>query len=233
MSRLSVPAQGIIADTDRYQQLKTAQHAEVLLLSDTHGAVSAVKWLFSYRAQRAQPFDACLFAGDGTEDLLQAVEAAGVSNSEESIPPLLVFARGNGDAAQYPLPQQAAGTQDRLSIPFYQTIHIANEAILLTHGHLCCVDFTLDRLCDAAAQAHCKIAVHGHTHIQAYTRKYNTVCINPGSPIRPRGKSPAGFAILKLDSDKSGKRTKTLEFYTLHQNSSGEFCAEAGNTYTI
>ncbi len=230
MCSLAVIAPGIIANTDYYTQIQIADHASILLLSDTHGGIAAVQWLFSEWKEKC---DACLFAGDGAEDMLHVLGTAAPDAACLTVNPCFVFACGNCDTGKYNLPHAIQNNQSVFSVPFYQTIVIAHERILLTHGHLACVEFDTKRLFKAAAASQCGIAVYGHTHIQHFKYKQHAVCINPGSLIRPRGNSPAGFAVLHIDSNGTEDMTKTLVFYTLNQDSSGTFSVETGESYTF
>ncbi len=230
MSILTVPSSGIIADAAHYEQLKTAKHASILLLSDTHGGIDAVRWLF---LEWDQQVDGCLFAGDGSEDILQVLDTIEKEGNPSSVKPLFVFARGNCDAGQYQLPAHIESRNSVFTVSFYQNIVIAHEHILLTHGHLACVELDRKRLVAAAVQARCGIAVYGHTHIQHFKYKHDAVCINPGSLLRPRGGSPAGFAILNIDTDETGSVVKKLIFYTLFHDGHGKFHAESGEMNTF
>ena len=193
MNNITRCANGVIADTAVFNRLQTADSATLLLLSDTHGAVSAVRWIFNAFSHLC---DACLFAGDGADDILSLVReaAAGVL----TIPPVVLMAQGNCDSESYPPVLHDTEAAKPFGLPLYQQKLIAGQRILLVHGHFYHVELDDRKLCMAAENQGCTIAVHGHTHIQSIERFGAVTAINPGSPLRPRGTSYGGFAILSL-----------------------------------
>lgn len=230
MNRFTLHKNGIIADKKAYEQLHTAERASLLLLSDTHGAVDAVRWIFTAVHDTC---DACLFSGDGAEDIIGLAEqAASGADGCPSVPPVLIFAQGNCDCERYRF-MKTGGEQERTSffqIPPYQHIEIAHQRILLTHGHLCRVEFDIDRLRRIAESSKCAIAIHGHTHIQAVDFLRSVTVINGGSPMRPRGKSHGGFAVITIDNEaQSGE----LFFYKLTKTADGSFSASVTATYEL
>ena len=97
MNRFTRYENGIIADADFYNRLQYADTASILLLSDTHGAVDAVRWILSTFSEECQ---ACLFAGDGAQDIITVVREAAAGRI--TIPPVIIMTQGNCDSQLYP-----------------------------------------------------------------------------------------------------------------------------------
>lgn len=217
----------LITNPVAYAQLQTADRASIVLLSDTHGNTDAVAWIFS---EIEQHIDACLFAGDGAEDIINTVHTLNKNTPNPKLPSALVIARGNCDYAYCMLSSGEDERPRKFDIPLYQHIKIAQQRILLTHGHLCNVDFDKQVLHQTAYESGCTIAVHGHTHRQSLHYENHAVSINPGSPTYPRGESPAGFAVLVLYA---AQKTGTVTFYALQQEKHGRFAAHINAQHTL
>ena len=242
MNRFTRSENGIIADAGFYNRLQYANAASLLLLSDTHGAVDAVRWILSSFGGIC---DACLFAGDGAQDLLTVVREAAAGKI--TIPPVIIMAQGNCDNQLYPPVFPDTGSQKPFGLPVYQQKMIAGQHIFLTHGHLHHVELDGRKLSMTAESLGCTIAIHGHTHVQSSERFGSVTAINPGSPLRPRGKSYGGFALLSLctgqvenpeDTTNTGDDSATglfskVQFYQLIRESDGAFSASAHAVYPI
>ena len=242
MNRFTRSENGIIADAGFYNRLQYANAASLLLLSDTHGAVDAVRWILSSFGGIC---DACLFAGDGAQDLLTVVREAAAGKI--TIPPVIIMAQGNCDNQLYPPVFPDTGSQKPFGLPVYQQKMIAGQHIFLTHGHLHHVELDGRKLSMTAESLGCTIAIHGHTHVQSIERFGSVTAINPGSPLRPRGKSYGGFALLSLctgqvenpeDTTNTGDDSATglfskVQFYQLIRESDGAFSASAHAVYPI
>ena len=223
MNCLTQYENGIITDADFYNRLQYADTASVLLLSDTHGAVDAVRWILSAFSKECQ---ACLFAGDGAQDMITVVREAAAGRI--SIPPVIIMTQGNCDSQLYPPALPNTDNPKAFGLPVYQQKTIARQHILLTHGHLYHVELDGRKLSMAAENLGCTIAVHGHTHIQSIESFGGVTAINPGSPLRPRGKSYGGFAILSIDNT-----IGRLQFYRLIRENNGSFSAAVHTVYPL
>ena len=124
MNRFTRCENGVIADAEYYNRLQHADSASVLLLSDTHGAIDAVRWILSSFSGECQ---ACLFSGDGAQDVLAVVQEA--SEGLLTIPPVLVMAQGNCDGQLYPPVFPGNGNAKAFGLPLYQQPQIANRQI--------------------------------------------------------------------------------------------------------
>ena len=248
MNRFTRCENGVIADEAFYNRLQYADTASILLLSDTHGAVDAVQWILSNFSEECQ---ACLFAGDGAQDIITVVREA--ASGRITIPPVIIMAQGNCDSQLYPPISPDGANQKPFGLPVYQQKMIAGQHILLAHGHLHHVELDGRKLSMTAENLGCTIAVYGHTHIQSIEGFGCVTAINPGSPLRPRGKSYGGFAILSIDNTKK-RLTRTaaetdagiagadgtlvdkcgeLKLYTLTKKNAGVFSAAVHAVYPI
>ena len=241
MNRFTRCENGIIADAAFYMQLQYADTASVLLLSDTHGAVDAVRWILSAFSEECQ---ACLFAGDGAQDIITVVREAAAGRI--TIPPVIIMAQGNCDSQLYPPVFPDSSNQKSFGLPVYQQKMIAGQHILLAHGHLHHVELDGRKLSMTAENLGCTIAVYGHTHIQSIEGFGCVTAINPGSPLRPRGKSYGGFALLSLRTGQAGSPEDTatgdssvtglfskVQFYQLIRGRTGAFSAAVQAVYPI
>ena len=239
---------GVIADAAFYNRLQYADTASVLLLSDTHGAVDAVRWILSAFSEE---FQACLFAGDGAQDIITVVREA--ASGRITIPPVIIMAQGNCDSQLYPPIFPDGANQKPFGLPVYQQKMIAGQQILLAHGHLHHVELDGRKLSMTAENLGCTIAVYGHTHIQSIEGFGCVTAINPGSPLRPRGKSYGGFAILSINNTKKTPNLTAaetdagiagadgtlvdkcgeLKLYTLTKKNAGVFSAAVHAVYPI
>ena len=241
MNRFTCCENGVIADGAFCNRLQKADTASILLLSDTHGAVDAVQWILSNFSEECQ---ACLFAGDGAQDIITVVREA--TTGLITVPPVIIMAQGNCDSQLYPPIFPDSENPKPFGLPVYQQKTIAGQHILLAHGHLHHVELDGRKLSMTAENLGCTIAVYGHTHIQSIECFGGVTAVNPGSPLRPRGKSYGGFALLSLRTGQAGSPEGTatgdssvtglfskVQFYQLIRESDGAFSASAHAVYPI
>ena len=241
MNRFTCCENGVIADGAFCNRLQKADTASILLLSDTHGAVDAVQWILSNFSEECQ---ACLFAGDGAQDIITVVREA--TTGLITVPPVIIMAQGNCDSQLYPPIFPDSENPKPFGLPVYQQKTIAGQHILLAHGHLHHVELDGRKLSMTAESLGCTIAVYGHTHIQSIETFGSVTAINPGSPLRPRGKSYGGFALLSLRTGQAGSPEDTatgdgsatglfskVQFYQLIRKTDGAFSAAVHAVYPI
>ena len=241
MNRFTCCENGVIADGAFCNRLQKADTASILLLSDTHGAVDAVQWILSNFSEECQ---ACLFAGDGAQDIITVVREA--TTGLITVPPVIIMAQGNCDSQLYPPIFPDSENPKPFGLPVYQQKTIAGQHILLAHGHLHHVELDGRKLSMTAESLGCTIAVYGHTHIQSIECFGGVTAVNPGSPLRPRGKSYGGFALLSLRTGQAGSPEDTatgdgsatglfskVQFYQLIRKTDGAFSASAHAVYPI
>ena len=163
-----------------------------------------------------------------------------------TVPPVIIMAQGNCDSQLYPPIFPDSENPKPFGLPVYQQKTIAGQHILLAHGHLHHVELDGRKLSMTAESLGCTIAVHGHTHIQSIETFGSVTAINPGSPLRPRGKSYGGFALLSLRTGQAGSPEDTatgdgsatglfskVQFYQLIRKTDGAFSASAHAVYPI
>ena len=241
MNRFTCCENGVIADGAFCNRLQKADTASILLLSDTHGAVDAVQWILSNFSEECQ---ACLFAGDGAQDIITVVREA--TTGLITVPPVIIMAQGNCDSQLYPPIFPDSENPKPFGLPVYQQKTIAGQHILLAHGHLHHVELDGRKLSMTAENLGCTIAVYGHTHIQSIECFGGVTAVNPGSPLRPRGKSYGGFALLSLRTGQAGSPEDTatgdgsatglfskVQFYQLIRKTDGAFSAAVHAVYPI
>ena len=127
---------------------------KLLLLSDSHGHVTAIK----NAVLREKP-DVVIFLGDCVPDVLEAAE---------DFPGLDVrCVRGNCDAG--------------LIAPERMRTNVGGVEILAVHGHSEGVKLGLLRLSLAAEEAGCRAAFFGHTHCSYRGSEGGVTLVNPGA----------------------------------------------------
>ena len=181
--------------------------ARILTISDSHG-----DWrgLIRIVKQFGPTCDALVITGDCWRDLSELLELANEDAAmQKVIPPVLGFVRGNGDPSYFAvsydigknnsnartLPKGSVLMPDRL------VLTVNGQQILFVHGHMEGVDYGYNKLGLDAKMLGLHYAVHGHTHVPHFEQHGDFTFINPGSISRPRGGSPASFAILTVEKE--------------------------------
>ena len=197
----------LIGSQSSIEALKTKQQARILTVSDTHG-----DWRGFIRIvkQFGSDCDALVLAGDCWRDLEELLELAEEDKDFcHLIPPVLAFVRGNGDPKSFPVTydigknNSMAKTLPKGSVlmPDSLILNINGHNILIVHGHIEGVDYGYNKLgLDAKLQG-AQYIIHGHTHMPVAETRGDFTFFNPGSISRPRGGTPASFAILTVDND--------------------------------
>ena len=197
----------VIGSPDTIEALASKPQARILTLSDSHG-----DWrgLMRIVKQFGPTCDALVITGDCWRDLAELLELAQEDkNVCKAIPPVLGFVRGNGDPSYFAVSYDIgknnsnARTLPKGSVVMPQSLVLTvnGRQLLFVHGHIEGVDFGYNKLgLDAKIQG-IHVAVHGHTHVPHFEQHGDFTFINPGSISRPRGGSPASFAILTVEKD--------------------------------
>ena len=195
----------LIGSQSDIMALTMKEQARILTISDSHG-----DWRGLLRiVKRFGPTcDALVITGDCWRDLSELLELANEDPAVcQVIPPVLGFVRGNGDPSYFPLSYDIgknnsnARTLPKGSVMMPQSLvmTVNGQQILFVHGHMEGVDFGYNKLgLDAKIQG-IHVAVHGHTHVPTFEQRGDFTFINPGSISRPRGGSPASFAIITVE----------------------------------
>ena len=195
----------LIGSQSDIMALTMKEQARILTISDSHG-----DWRGLLRiVKRFGPTcDALVITGDCWRDLSELLELANEDPAVcQVIPPVLGFVRGNGDPSYFPISYDIGKNNSNartlpkgsVMMPPGLVLTVNGQQILFVHGHMEGVDFGYNKLgLDAKIQG-IHVAVHGHTHVPAFVQRGDFTFINPGSISRPRGGSPASFAIITVE----------------------------------
>lgn len=105
------------------------------------------------------------------------------------------FDKGNSLLEKFTVVQ---GNTDHAFFQKEQVIECENVKVLVSHGHLYHIDFTIDEIVASAQMQGATVALHGHTHIPRDVFVDGVRVINPGSTSWPRGHFHFGtYAILE------------------------------------
>ena len=205
MIELSQNSNYLIGSQADIAALAAKEHARILTISDSHG-----DWrgLMRIVKQFGPTCDALVITGDCWRDLEELLELADEDPSvRQVIPPVLGFVRGNGDpsyfAVSYDIGKNNANARTlpkgSVIMPDKLVLTANGQQILFVHGHMEGVDYGYNKLGLDSKMLGLHYAVHGHTHIPHFEQHGDFTFINPGSISRPRGGSPASFAILTVE----------------------------------
>ena len=163
---------------------------KLLVLSDTHGDVRALKAVLDWAKDMLQggAISTAVFLGDGADDLYPAVDGAGFFCEWKLV-------RGNNDF--------------EFSIPEASVLDFGGKRFFLCHGHRYALHNGYHTLIAAARSRGVDAALFGHTHVPYCKNMGGIELINPGSIGRPRSRFGASFAVIECAP---GKPIKT-EFW--------------------
>lgn len=145
----------------------------ILVVSDTHGNDEILKKL----VKKYEHFEYLIHLGDHIWDI-DDIEFKGK----------VLSIKGNADRG-------AKGASDRV-------FTIDGYNIWLTHGHLYCVKFGLNKLFYSALEKKADIVIFGHTHVALNINYENMLFFNPGSLAYPRGTNIGSYGIIEFDKKK-------------------------------
>jgi len=171
---------------------------KLLVLSDTHGCISALGSALNWAKDRMPPNDTiccAVFLGDGFSDLRPAVDKTGFYGDWKYI-------CGNNDHEH--------------SIPGNLVFDFADHRFFICHGHRHSLYSGYHALINSARSNDANVALFGHTHVPFNKTMNGVLLINPGSVGRPRSKIGATFAVVECISGEMPK----AEFMGI--NSKGE-----------
>ena len=149
----------------------------ILVLSDTHGDNSRAYQVFD-KLKKEAPVDLIIHCGDHYKDAIQMGERTGVP---------MVWVKGNTDGS--------------FSDDDYTIVDTPCGNLLVTHGHMENVDFSMQNLYYKTMEKDCIGAIFGHTHRSAFTEVNGFYLLNPGSLTKPRDGSGGTFAIIVAEPD--------------------------------
>lgn len=144
------------------------------VISDTHGKIDKVKEVY----QRLTGIDFFIHLGDFQSDAVALEKDLGVQ---------VISVKGNTDGSCSPSD--------------YKILETEYGKILLVHGHMENVKFSLQNLLYRAQELECKGALFGHTHEPFYGEIDGIYLLNPGSLSFPRNSKKAAYAIVNTKKD--------------------------------
>jgi putative phosphoesterase len=157
---------------------------KLLILSDTHGNISALKAVLNWAKTRVPPNDTittAVFLGDGVSDLQRAADTTGFSCEWKLI-------KGNNDHG-YSMPEAAV-------------FDFCGYRFFMCHGHRYAIYNSYDVLIAAARNTDANVALFGHTHVPSLNRERGLILLNPGSVGSPRSRLGASFAVIECSEDR-------------------------------
>lgn len=148
---------------------------KVVIISDSHGDLSNVRKIMD----KEQSVQQVIHLGDLIGQEMQLKEICGCG---------IRLVKGNCDYYA--------------DNPVSDIVEIGGNRIFITHGHHYGVNFGIDRLCYAAKENQCNIAMYGHTHVPDNSVYGGIIIVNPGSVSQPRqlNHKPT-YAVMKIDDD--------------------------------
>lgn len=149
----------------------------ILVVSDTHGSIDRVKEVY-LKLNKEKKIDYICHCGDYIDDALLLNKSLGVK---------VVATKGNCD--------------NSFSEDEYNILETEAGNILVVHGHMQHVGYSLEYLYDLALENSCVCVLFGHTHRNIFTSLNGIYMMNPGSINRPRDGSNGSFGILDIDCD--------------------------------
>ena len=152
---------------------------KLLVLSDTHGCVTALKAVLNWAKNHTPPNDTicgAAFLGDGLSDLRPAADAAGFFCDWKLV-------GGNNDYGY--------------SIPEAALLEFCDHLFFMCHGHRHSLYGGYHTLAAAARGAGANAALFGHSHVPLLKNMDGITLINPGSIGRPRSRIGATFAVIE------------------------------------
>ncbi len=207
----------LIGSKEDILRLEQKEQARLLVFGDSHGDFEVVSDIIK---TFGNDVDALIYCGDGFCDLLACIEEAWDDEAiKESLPPVIIPVRGNGDAEIYPLDLRHSGSETesvRMSFSLLTkvTCEIAGRGIFVTHGDHYRVDMGTDTLLAAAHAFDADMVFFGHTHRTHWEESGGTLVLNPGSCSRPRSALPPSFAVVSFP----GKQDRfTIEYFGIER----------------
>lgn len=149
-----------------------------LVLSDSHGEESTLRWMLEQAWKTVGPVDAYIHCGDGAADFARLENFIRARDEHAA----MVGVRGNCDFMAHDLTD-------------VKILGLGGANILVTHGHLYGVKSSFARLDDAAKEHGCSIALFGHTHKPCVEPRW-ALLVNPGSAADGR------MALLEINDGK-------------------------------
>ena len=152
---------------------------KLLVISDTHGNIPALKAVLNWARARVPPNDkiaAAVFLGDGVTDLRPVIASTDFSCDWKLV-------KGNNDRGS--------------SIPETAAFDFCGHRFFICHGHRYSLYEGYHALAAAARNAEADAALFGHLHVPVIKREKDILLVNPGSVGSPRSRIGATFAVIE------------------------------------
>jgi putative phosphoesterase len=169
---------------------------KLLVLSDTHGCLPALRAVLNWAKDFLPPNDAicaAAFLGDGVSDLGRTVEASGFYGEWKMV-------RGNNDYEP--------------TIPETTVYNFADHRFYMCHGHRHGLYGNYQSLVAAGRNNEADVILFGHAHVPFFKNINGILLINPGSVGRPRSKLGASFAVVECADGK----VPEVQFWSVADN---------------
>lgn len=149
----------------------------ILVLSDTHGSILKAKEVYK-KLNNDKRVDYIIHCGDYFDDAIKLGSELNVK---------VVATKGNCDGSFL---------EDEFNI---LETEVGN--ILVCHGHMQHVGYSLEYLYDLALENNCIMVTFGHTHRNIFTNLNGIYIMNPGSLSKPRDGSNGTFGVIEIEND--------------------------------
>ncbi|MDO4545567.1 MAG: metallophosphoesterase [Bacillota bacterium] len=147
---------------------------KILVIGDTHGKLNKVRDIFPKLTQ----IDLIVHTGDYFRD--------GAALQQELNVPVIAV-KGNCDGSY--------------SKDDFEIIHTEFGNIMITHGHMEQVGYSMTNLMYKAMEQDCRAVFFGHTHRACIQESNGIHFVNPGSLSQPRDGSGGSYAIARISED--------------------------------
>jgi len=169
---------------------------KLLVFSDSHGCVTALKAVFNWAKEQLPPDGlicaaACL--GDGLSDLQIAAETTGFYSDWNVV-------RGNNDYGA--------------RAPDTAVFDLNGHRFFMCHGHRHALYGGYHTLISSAHQSDADVVLFGHTHAPFFKTVNGISLINPGSVGRSRSRIGETFAVIECIQGEPLK----VEFFGIDEN---------------
>lgn len=190
----------ILGSQTEIESLENAENARILVISDSHGSVRAIRKAVEENGKNC---NALIFCGDGIADLLEIFENSMIDTElADSLPPVIAFVSGNGDWSRITFARNKT-----FIVPDIVCLTVAQKRIFATHGHEYEVYYDTNELQRIAKGTNsAQIICFGHTHKRFSSLVSNGLhdvfMLNPGSCFRPRDNLTPSCAIIEINKKK-------------------------------
>jgi hypothetical protein len=160
---------------------------KLLVISDTHGCVSALGVILNWAKEHTPPNDTiccAVFLGDGLSDLHHTVNVSGFCSEWKYI-------CGNNDYDH--------------STPGSAVFDFEGHRFYICHGHRHNIYSGTHALVNSARSNDANVVLFGHAHVPYCKIADGILLVNPGSAGRPRSRVGSTFAVIECETGEMPK----------------------------